>query len=81
MFRDHYDARLTAAGWKQTFEVRKHILQLKMPFVVDVRSHFSPQMYSDVDCCSLLSHLPCRDVWKRRRESLDTRRKAKGASC
>lgn len=36
LFCDHQDARLTALGWKQTFEVRRHILKLKAPFVVEV---------------------------------------------
>lgn len=36
LFCDHHDARLTALGWKQTFEVRRHILQLKTPFLVEM---------------------------------------------
>jgi len=36
LFCDHHDARLTAIGWKQAFQVRSHILQLKTPFFVEL---------------------------------------------
>jgi len=36
MFCDHHDARLTAVGWKQAFDVRNHILKLKTPFFVEL---------------------------------------------